>query len=93
LTTCGKGNSLSRLPERENPPGDVPGPWPSLTEEEVRILRLMAEGQATQGIADELGVPYSTARRRIEAIVDKLQVRSRFEAIVFAVRHGLVRDT
>ena len=78
------------MPERENPPGDVPGPRPSLTEEEVRILRLVAEGQATQGIADELGVPYSTARRRLNSILDKLQVRSRLEAVVFAVRHGLV---
>ncbi len=75
MTTCGKGNSLSRLPERENSPGDVPGPRPSLTEEEVLILRLVAEGQTIQEIADELGVFYSTARRRLESIMDKLMDR------------------
>jgi DNA-binding NarL/FixJ family response regulator len=42
----------------------IEGPWPALTDEEVRILKLVSEGRSTQEIADELGMSYSTVRRK-----------------------------
>jgi DNA-binding CsgD family transcriptional regulator len=53
----------------------IEGPWPSLTDEEVRILKLVSEGRSTQEIADELGMSYSTVRRKIESILGKLRNR------------------
>jgi DNA-binding CsgD family transcriptional regulator len=57
----------------------VQGPWPSLEEEEGRVLQLLSEGHTTQEIADELGVSYSTARRRIKSVLTKVRSWMRFD--------------
>jgi DNA-binding NarL/FixJ family response regulator len=54
---------------------------PALTEEDLRLLKLLAEGHTNRQIAGELGVSYPTVRRRIEAILDKLRRRNPFDPL------------
>jgi two-component system, NarL family, nitrate/nitrite response regulator NarL len=61
-----------------------------LTPREREVLALLAEGLANKAIAARLGVSEHTAKFHVNAILAKLGVDSRSEAIVRAVRLGLV---
>jgi PAS domain S-box-containing protein len=67
-----------------------PPPGPPLTQRELEVLRLLASGVPTEGIAAARGVSRSTARNHIESILAKLGVHSRLQAVVYASRHGLI---
>lgn len=62
-----------------------------LTNRERQILASLAQGLSPRQIADRLVVSPNTVRTHIQNIRSKLLVRSRLEAVAFAVRHGLVR--
>jgi LuxR family maltose regulon positive regulatory protein len=55
-----------------------------LTERELEVLKLMAEGRSNQEIADELVIALGTAKAHTSSIYRKLDVRSRTEAVVKA---------
>jgi DNA-binding NarL/FixJ family response regulator len=61
-----------------------------LTAREREVLALLAEGLANKAIAARLGVSEHTAKFHVNAILGKLGVESRAEAIVQAARMGLV---
>jgi two-component system, NarL family, nitrate/nitrite response regulator NarL len=61
-----------------------------LTPREQEVLTLLAEGLANKAIAARLGITESTAKFHVNAILGKLGVESRAEAIVQALRLGLV---
>jgi two-component system, NarL family, nitrate/nitrite response regulator NarL len=61
-----------------------------LTAREREVLALLAEGLANKAIAARLGISEHTAKFHVNAILGKLGVESRAEAIVRAVRLGLV---
>jgi PAS domain S-box-containing protein len=61
-----------------------------LTNREHQVLSLLAEGEGTRDIAAALFISPSTVRNHIRNILDKLQVHSRLEAVVYALRHGFV---
>jgi DNA-binding NarL/FixJ family response regulator len=61
-----------------------------LTAREREVLALLAEGLANKAIAARLGISEHTAKFHVNAILGKLGVDSRAEAIVRAVRLGLV---
>jgi DNA-binding NarL/FixJ family response regulator len=63
-----------------------------LTAREQDVLVRMAAGLSNRGIAAELGIEYTTVRGHVQAILEKLGARSRFEAVARAYRSGLVRD-
>lgn len=65
-------------------------PEPHLTHREREALRLLALGLSTAEIADSLGVSRITARNHITKVMDKLQVRTRLQAVVVASRRGLL---
>jgi len=70
-----------------------PGPAAAgegLTPREREVLALLAEGLGNKGIAARLGVSDHTAKFHVNAILGKLGVDSRAEAIVHAARLGLV---
>lgn len=52
-----------------------------LTEREVQVIKLLAEGKNTQDIAKELFITTGTVRNYISSILDKLHVTNRIEAI------------
>jgi DNA-binding NarL/FixJ family response regulator len=63
---------------------------PRLTERELGILRLVVRGRANREIAAELFISENTVRNHIRNILDKLQMHSRMEAAMFAVRERLI---
>jgi DNA-binding CsgD family transcriptional regulator len=62
---------------------------PRLTDREVEVLRLLADGLTNREIADKLFVSLRTVATHVDHILGKLEVRSRTAAVAYAVRHGL----
>jgi len=65
-------------------------PREPLTAREVEVLQLLAQGMANKAIAQKLGISDHTAKFHVNAILAKLGVQSRTEAVVRAARLGLV---
>ena len=63
---------------------------PRLTERELGILTLVARGKANREIAAELFISENTVRNHVRNILDKLQMHSRMEAAMYAVRQRLI---
>jgi DNA-binding NarL/FixJ family response regulator len=61
-----------------------------LTEREVAILRLIADGHSNKEIGNTLGLAEKTIRNTLRGIFRKLQVHDRAQAAVYAVQHGLL---
>jgi len=67
------------------------GPMRSnLTARESEVLRLLADGLSQADIAGRLFISSKTVATHIEHILDKLEVRSRAQAVAFAYREGLL---
>ncbi len=61
-----------------------------LTQRETEILQLLVDGFDNQAIADKLFISVQTVRNHIRHIYDKLQVHTKSQAVVKAIREGLV---
>jgi DNA-binding NarL/FixJ family response regulator len=61
-----------------------------LTPREREVLKALAEGSSDKEIAQQLHVGVGTVHSHVTNILSKLEVSSRLQALVFAVRHGLV---
>ena len=62
-----------------------------LTNREREILQLLGEGLGDEAIAERLFISPKTVRNQMVQILAKLQVESRLQALVLAVRHGIVQ--
>jgi DNA-binding CsgD family transcriptional regulator/tetratricopeptide (TPR) repeat protein len=74
--------------------GDAPGPGIDafgLTDRELEVLELLAEGRSNPQIAEVLFISRKTASVHVSNILGKLGVSSRGEAAALAHRHGLDR--
>jgi DNA-binding NarL/FixJ family response regulator len=80
-------NVLSRRVEEER--GNVP----RLSDRELEVLRLVARGLSNREIATELVIAENTVKNHVRNILEKLQLRSRMEAAMYAVREKLVDAT
>jgi DNA-binding NarL/FixJ family response regulator len=60
-----------------------------LTERELQVLRQIVEGKTNQEISYQLGISQKTVEKHLEAVFTKLNVSSRVEAAVLAVRMKL----
>jgi DNA-binding NarL/FixJ family response regulator len=78
-----------RLMDSLSPRKTAPDPFSELSEREVEILRLIAEGHANKEIARRLVISERTARTHVSNILRKLGLSSRTQAALFAVREGL----
>jgi two-component system nitrate/nitrite response regulator NarL len=85
--------SLARLvrgdagPQKEARPRQAP--FAELTPRELEILECIADGSSNKMIARELDITDGTVKLHVKAILRKLGLRSRVEAAVSAVEHGL----
>jgi DNA-binding NarL/FixJ family response regulator len=68
-------------------------PAPRLTDRELEVLKLVAKGLNNRDIAKELFISENTVKNHIRNILEKLQLHSRMEAVVYAVREKLLEIT
>ena len=65
-------------------------PVPRLTDRELQVLKLVARGMANKEIAVELFISENTVKNHVRNILEKLQLHSRMEAVVYAVRERIL---
>jgi two-component system NarL family response regulator len=68
--------------------GAVPGL--RLTERELEVLRLVAKGLNNREIAKQLFISENTVKNHVRNLLEKLQLHSRMEAVMYAVREKLL---
>jgi DNA-binding NarL/FixJ family response regulator len=82
---------FAQISQRDTLPAPTPGlELPRLTHRELDILKLVARGRLNREIASELFISENTVRNHIRNILDKLQMHSRMEAAMYAVRQRLI---
>ncbi len=64
---------------------------PQLTGRELEILTLVGEGKTSREIAEKLYISENTVRNHVRNVLDKLGLKSRFEAVTWAQREGLIQ--
>ena len=64
-----------------------------VTKREVEVLQLIADGCSTQEVADSLFISQKTVKNHLASIYQKLDARDRTQAVLQAVRMGIVRLT
>jgi DNA-binding NarL/FixJ family response regulator len=65
-------------------------PTPRLTERELEVLKLVAQGLNNREIAKQLFISENTVKNHVRNILEKLQLHSRMEAVMYAVREKLL---
>ncbi|HET7398910.1 MAG TPA: response regulator transcription factor, partial [Intrasporangium sp.] len=66
------------------------GPRLRLTERELEVLRLVAKGMNNRDIAKDLYISENTVKNHVRNILEKLQLHSRMEAVMYAVKEKLL---
>jgi len=65
-------------------------PSPTLTPRELEVLKQVATGMSNREIGDQLFISENTVKNHIRNILEKLQLHSRMEAVMYAVRERLL---
>ncbi len=63
---------------------------PKLTQREVEVLRLVARGMGNRDIGSQLFISENTVKNHVRNILEKLQLHSRMEAAMYAVRQNII---
>ncbi|GIU97085.1 MAG: DNA-binding response regulator [Actinomycetota bacterium] len=71
----------------------APVPSPRLTDREMEVLRLVAQGLNNREIAKQLFISENTVKNHVRNILEKLHLHSRMEAVVYAVREKMIEIT
>jgi DNA-binding NarL/FixJ family response regulator/transcriptional regulator with XRE-family HTH domain len=82
---------FATMNKRGTSPQSVPAP--RLTNRELEVLRAVARGLNNREIARELFISGNTVKNHIRNILEKLQLHSRMEAVVYAVREKILEIT
>ena len=67
-----------------------PDPGPRLTNREIEVLKLVAKGLNNRDVATELFISENTVKNHVRNILEKLQLHSRMEAVMYAVREKIL---
>ena len=65
-------------------------PSPRLTDRELEVLKLVAQGLNNREVAKRLFISENTVKNHVRNILEKLQLHSRMEAVMYAVREKLL---
>lgn len=71
-------------------PDHQQGPRLRLTERELQVLRLVAKGMNNREIARELFISENTVKNHVRNMLEKLQLHSRMEAVMYAVKEKIL---
>jgi DNA-binding NarL/FixJ family response regulator len=83
-------DKLSALMAGEEEPA-TPPPAPLLTSREQEILTLLASGARNRDIAEALFIAERTVKVHIANLMDKLEAKTRTEAVAQAIKQGLLK--
>jgi NarL family two-component system response regulator LiaR len=72
-----------------NQPAPLPPAEEPLTDREIEVLRLVAQGLSNQEIADHFVISERTVRTHVSSILGKLHLASRTQAALYALRQGI----
>jgi DNA-binding NarL/FixJ family response regulator len=61
-----------------------------LTDRELEVLRLVAKGLNNREVAKELFISENTVKNHVRNILEKLQLHSRMEAVMYAMKEKLL---
>jgi DNA-binding NarL/FixJ family response regulator len=61
-----------------------------LSDREVEVLQLLADGRSTSGVADTMHISVNTVRNHVQHVLRKLGSHSRLEAVAAGMRAGLI---
>lgn len=92
ISSCLTGRLVSEF-ARRGPPAPSQRSEPlqhGLTQREVEVVRLLAEGGSNREIAETLRLEISTVKAHVGHITAKLHVSSRVHVVIWAFTHGLV---
>jgi NarL family two-component system response regulator LiaR len=70
-------------------PADDEAPPDALTNREIAVLKLVAQGYSNQEIAQQLHISERTVGKHVSSILDKLHLANRTQAALYALREGL----
>ncbi len=71
--------------------GEALNPFTELTDREMKVLRLIADGMSNAAIAEALVVSENTVKGYVSNILSKLHLADRTQAAVYVWRESLVR--
>ena len=81
---------LAELPGPQDP-GPMAAPATSLSQREVEVLQLFADGCSTVEVGERLYISAKTVKNHLVSIYEKLDARDRTQAVLTAVRMGIIR--
>ncbi|NGZ76859.1 response regulator [Saccharibacillus alkalitolerans] len=79
----------AKMMDRFRAPAPVRAPHEDLTDREMEVLRLLAQGKSNQEIADELIIGIKTVKFHVTNLLSKLGVEDRTQAAIYAYKNGL----
>jgi DNA-binding NarL/FixJ family response regulator len=80
---------ISHFAQSEEQTAATSGP-DQITERELEVLKLAAQGLSNRDIARQLGISVRTAQTHLSNVFNKIGVGSRTEAVMYALRQGLI---
>jgi DNA-binding NarL/FixJ family response regulator len=87
MTRAMAARLLKGIADKNRPYSDCQEP---LSEREIEVLRLVAQGYSNPQIADDLHISINTVKSHIKNILNKLNLENRTQVAAFAVQSGLV---
>lgn len=83
---------MARILEEFQYPSEPRVDQEDLTERELEVLQLVVKGDSNAEIAGKLVISENTVKMHLRNILEKLHLRNRIQAAVYAVRKGMVHD-
>jgi DNA-binding NarL/FixJ family response regulator len=81
---------IEEFARREPPKAAPPAALEDLTPREREVLQLLARGRSNAEICSELVISEATAKTHVARVLQKLDLRDRIQAVIYAYESGVV---